>query len=324
MSLPGEFELIERYFAPLASEGSFSLRDDAALLEVPEGKELVVTQDAIAAGVHFFADDPPDTIAKKAIRVNLSDLASKGATPLTFSLALGLHSNLTEEWLVGFVDGIAEDCSKFSLSICGGDTFKVAHGPVVSITAFGLVDKGSYTSRLGASVGDELFVSGQVGLGALGLRVRKGTVNLPDQASADSFLSRYLVPEPPLKLASTISDYASASMDISDGFVGDLEKLAAASGLGFDIPFESIPLPSVLDNMPQDAMEISVALTGGDDYQFIFTVPAERVDDMLASTKALDIQLSHLATANDRPGSVEIKTADGRHIDLSNKSWRHF
>lgn len=324
MARSGEFELIQRYFAPLSANGSFSLKDDAALLEVPSGKELVVTQDAIAAGVHFFADDSPAMIAKKAIRVNLSDLASKGAKPETFSMALGLHPDWNEDWLAKFAEGLSEDCSDFSLTLCGGDTYSVACGPVVSITAFGLIDKECYATRMGANPGDELFVSGPIGMGALGLLVRKGIFNWPDQSAADAFLSRYLVPEPPLALASVISEYASAAMDISDGFAGDIEKMATASGVGFDIPFESIPLPEVLDSYPINAWEISVALTGGDDYQFVLTVPPAEVDDMLTSVSRLEIQLSHLATANEHPGNVRILDRDGDQIPLKSKSWRHF
>lgn len=324
MTRSSEFGLIERYFSPLSADGAFSLGDDAALLKVPAGKELVVTQDAIAAGVHFFADDSPESIAKKAVRVNLSDLASKGAVPATFSMALGLHPDWDEDWLGGFARGLTEDCSKYSLTICGGDTFTAPHGPIVSITAFGLIDKDCYTSRMGASAGDELFVSGPIGMGALGLLIRTGRFKAPDQATADTLLSRYLVPQPPLALAAIISEYASAAMDISDGFVGDLGKLAAASQVGFDIPLDLIPFPQFLDSCSSDAPEITTALTGGDDYQFVFTVPSAKVDDMLAAVSGLEIHLSRLVIANEHPGIVRILDSHGHQISLASKSWNHF
>ncbi|MGI9400327.1 MAG: thiamine-phosphate kinase [Rhizobiaceae bacterium] len=324
MERPGEFELIERYFAPLAASGSFALKDDAALLQIPDGKELVVTQDAIASGVHFFPDDPPAKIAKKAIRVNLSDLAAKGAKPFSFSMALGLHPDWDEDWLSDFAEGLAEDCENHSLSLCGGDTFKVAERPVISITAFGTVEKQKYASRLGAESGDQLFVSGQIGLGALGLLVRNNKLETQDRETADALLSRYLLPEPPLALASVISEFASASMDISDGFIGDIEKLAKASQVGFDIPLKAVPLPRLLDGLDADAPEISIALTGGDDYQFVFSVPQDKMDDMLASAGGMDIQLTHLATANNRPGIVRILDEDNNQIQVTAKSWHHF
>lgn len=324
MTRPGEFELIERYFARLSGDGAFGLKDDAALLGVPPDKQLVVTQDAIAAGVHFFRDDPPDSIARKALRVNLSDLASKGARPVTFSMALGLPSDWREDWLSEFARGLAQDCSAFSLTLCGGDTFAAKGGPVISIAAFGFVEQSAYASRLGAAVGDQLFVTGRIGEGALGLAVRKGAFSMADSAMADLLLARYLVPEPPIAFASVIARFASASMDISDGFVGDLEKLALASGVGFDIPLTSIPLSPVLATCSPDANEIALALTGGDDYQFLFTVPDGKVQDMLDMSARHDIQVTNLAVANPSPGAVSIIGQSGEPLKLDKTSWRHF
>ena len=169
-----EFSLIEKYFAPLSGRGAFGLKDDAALLNIPKNKTLVITNDAIAEGVHFLKGTDPKRIAQKAIRTNLSDLAAKGATPFAFSLALGLPSNWDNQWIKSFARGLQIDCQEFGLSLCGGDTFRVApneSGAVVSITAFGHVNKKDYASRLGAKTGHALYVTGAIGDAVLGLQL---------------------------------------------------------------------------------------------------------------------------------------------------------
>ncbi len=168
----GEFEIIARHFAPLASDGSFGLLDDAALLTVAPGKSLVIAQGAIAAGVHFFPDDSAGTIASKALRVSLSDLAAKGATPIGFSLALGLPDGWTESWVAEFARELGKDCRDYSVKLAGGNTFRSPGGAMVSITAWGEIDPRDYKSRLGAAAGDRLYVTGTLGDAALGRKVR--------------------------------------------------------------------------------------------------------------------------------------------------------
>ena len=175
-------------------------------------------------GVHFFSDDPPDLIAKKALRVNLSDLAAKGAKPKSFSLALGLGETWSEAWIAGFARGLAEDCEQFDIILNGGDTFRTGGGFVISVTALGEVPKGKYVSRLDANIGDLIFVTGTIGDGALGLLARQGKLNGLETAHIDHLQDRYWLPQPRTALASHIQKFASAAMDVSDGLVGDLEK----------------------------------------------------------------------------------------------------
>ncbi len=325
----GEFELIERYFAPLAGEGTFGLKDDAALLRVTPGKVLVVTQDAIAEPTHFLPGNPPVTVAKKALRVNLSDLAAKGAVPTAFSLALGLGTDWHEDWLEDFARGLAEDCRQYGLVLSGGDTFRTGGGPVISITAWGEIDEADYRSRLTAKPGDRLFVTGTIGEGALGLLAHKG--ELPDVSPKVQTVMerRYFVPEPPVSFAPLIAEFASASMDVSDGFVGDLAKMAVASGFDIDVEQAAIPFSDevrgILEDAGADSLRLlEVALTGGDDYQILFTVPESRVASFLEKAQKAATAVAELGAVRAGSGKVSVTGDDGEPLAFASASWRHF
>ncbi len=271
----GEETLIARYFAPLADRsGAYGLTDDAASLVVPDGQELVVTMDTLVAGVHFRDTDPADLIARKALRVNLSDLAAKGAEPFGYFLSIALGIDWTEAWLGAFVAGLGMDQETFGVSLYGGDTV-MTPGPVtISITALGTVPVGQMIARGTAKIGDHLFVSGTIGDAALGLRA--GDRGGQDQ---DYLRQRYLVPEPRFALRRALREAASAAMDISDGLLGDLAKMCSAGGVGASIDRSRIPLSAParksVENAPGDWSSI---LTGGDDYEILVAVPADRVD----------------------------------------------
>jgi thiamine-monophosphate kinase len=324
MARPGEFELIERYFAPMAGDGSFGLRDDAALLSAAPGSSLVVTQDAIAAGIHFFADDPPASIARKALRVNLSDLAAKGARPLAFSLALGLPGDWREEWLAEFASGLSGDCARYGITLSGGDTFRVESGPVIAITAWGEIAARDYASRAGAGEGDELYVTGTIGLAALGLRVRSGELSFDHGGETDRALTRaYLEPEPPVAFAPAIAAHASAAIDISDGFAGDVAKLARASGVDVRIRAEDIPLSPVIAEARFPAL-LELALTGGDDYQIAFTALAAAAPALHVAAKDAGIILSRLGTVRAGSGALDITSKGGAELRLGSGAYVHF
>jgi len=321
---PGEFELISRYFAPLSGEGSFGLLDDAALVAVSAGKALALTQDALAAGVHFFADDPPDLIARKALRVNLSDLAAKGARPVGFSLALGLADDWDEAWIAAFARGLGQDCRAYGVALTGGDTFRSPERAVVSITAWGEVDPARYASRLGAGDGDRLFVTGTIGDGAMGLKARRGELSGLERATVEALTRSYLLPEPPVAFAPVIAEFATASMDISDGLAGDLAKLAAASGVDFDVPSAAVPLSAeVREALAMPGM-LEAALTGGDDYQILFTAPEAKVAQLLEKAQKAAVRVTELARA--RAGSGKVTFADGGGVPMRfrNLSFAHF
>src|SRR5271154_5406092 len=239
---PGEDDLIARYFAPLAAPAGLGLKDDAALLRPPAGRDLVVTTDALVAGVHFFADDPADAIARKALRVNLSDLAAKGAEPIGFLLDLALPSDWTTAWLEAFAAGLGEDAAAYRCPLLGGDTVKTPGPLTLAITALGAVEPGRMPARGGVRPGDRLYVSGAIGDAALGLRLRLGQGPSLDEASRRYLMDRYLLPQPRLALVPAMARHARAGMDVSDGFIGDLTKMLRVSGVPARVELERLPL----------------------------------------------------------------------------------
>src|SRR4051794_23772058 len=228
----GEDSLIARYFKPIASHpGALNLDDDAAILKA-SGDDIVVTTDAIVEGVHFLSDDPPDTVARKALRVNLSDLAAKGATPAGFVLTLALRA-ADDAWLKPFARGLGEDAALFGCPLLGGDTVSTPGPLMISITAFGRVPAGRMVHRSGAKPGDRVVVTGTIGDATLGLGILRGgavaAVLAGDTAAKQMLVGRYRMPQPRTALTKVVRDHASAAMDVSDGLAGDLAKLCAAS-----------------------------------------------------------------------------------------------
>ena len=266
-----EDELIATLFAPLAGAAALGLKDDAALLP-PIGDPLAVTADMLVAGVHFFADDPPALIAKKALRVNLSDLAAKAATPLGFLLSIALPPDWTNDWLAAFAQGLGEDARVFHAPLLGGDTTATLGPLTIAITAFGAAPR--FISRTGAQPGDGVYVSGTIGDAALGLRLRQDPVlgAALSTVEQEALLSRYLLPTPRLDLVDLLRAGASAAMDVSDGLTGDLAKLTRASGVSARVEVARMPLSAAGQALTAHAPALlEVALTGGDDYEILFT-----------------------------------------------------
>ena len=267
-----ESGLIARYFAPLAKDpGALRLKDDAAFIPPRPGFDLVVTTDQIAADTDFFPHDPPATVAKKALRVNLSDLAAKGATPEYYLLNLALPS-VREEWLADFAAGLAEDQREFGISLLGGDT-SASEGPLsISITAFGFVPQGKMVKRSGAKAGDAVYVTGTIGDSAGGLAIFKREIHQLSDAQRDYLTKRYQVPEPPVAFGASLSGLASAAIDVSDGLIADLGHLADASKVKIELDAEAIPRSDALRAFWGDSADaILRAATAGDDYQIAFT-----------------------------------------------------
>ena len=282
-----EPELIARYFAPLAGPAGLGLRDDAALLAPPPGCELVLTADALVAGRHFFASDPPETIAAKALGVNLSDLAAKGAAPLGFLLTLALPQNWredwTQDWLASFAAGLGAAAGAGGCPLLGGDTVATSGPLTLSVTALGAVPSGTMLRRSGARVGDGIFVSGTIGDAALGLLLRRAEVlgeAPPAWASALTdeqrafLIDRYLRPRARLALAEILRAKASAGMDVSDGLAGDLRALMRASNLAARVALARIPLSDAAAAAlaAEPALRETICC-GGDDYEILCTAP---------------------------------------------------
>lgn len=327
-SRPGEFELIARHFAPIAGTGGLGLIDDAGLLRPARGYEIVVTTDALVAGVHFFADDPPASIARKALAVNLSDLAAKGAKPDGFVLSLALPKGWEEAWLTGFAAGLAGIAAEHHSPLIGGDTVSTPGPLMLSITAFGSVPAGRMVLRSGAKPGDFVMVSGTIGDGALGLKVRG-----PDKPAWVSGLGegerafladRYLHPQPRLALASALQIHASAAMDVSDGLVGDLAKLLKASGVGADIDLDAVPLsqPARAALMADPALA-ELAWTGGDDYEILCTASEREYPALVAAAEAAGVVLTRIGLVTDAAGVATYREG-GRARIFARGSFAHF
>ncbi len=264
-----EFARIATLLRPLAtSPEALNLEDDAAWLQPPAGHTLIATKDALVAGVHFIGDEDPADVARKALRVNLSDLAAMGSDPYGYLLATQLPADLPTEWLARFAEGLRADQAEFSLRLFGGDSVSTSGPIALSVTMLGLLPPGiSPLRRSGAKVGDVLCVSGTLGLGALGLcAIREGL-------AAPYMRTRYLCPEPRLALGRALRGVASAAMDISDGLVQDAGHLARASGVGIAIDAALLPLSTSGDF--SDEACLRAALCGGDDYELLFTLPPD-------------------------------------------------
>ncbi|VAV98917.1 Thiamine-monophosphate kinase [hydrothermal vent metagenome] len=324
----GEFDLISRYFAPLSSKGppAYALTDDGAVLSPPAGHDLVFTKDALVADVHFFAGDAPDLIARKAMRVNLSDLAAMGATPLGYLLALALPKNMEniDQWLADFSAGLGRDQVEFGCSLFGGDTVSTNGPMVISLTAIGSVEKGKALRRRGAQVGDGIYVSGTLGDAALGLKSLSGEAGPPDETLID----RYHLPRPRLELGQKLYGIASAVLDISDGLAGDIGHICdlpgSQSALGAEITADLIPLSGaagkLLESFPAYK---NLIWNGGDDYELLFTAPDHMADKLASLAGELDLPLTRIGRITDNP-LITIQGRSGENLMKNEQGFRHF
>src|SRR6202171_5805077 len=324
----GEDSLIARYFKPLATDpGAFDLGDDAAILNA-HADDIVVTTDAIVEGVHFLSDDPPATVARKARRVNLSDLAAKGATPAGFVLTLALRA-ADEAWLTPFARGLGEGAGLFSCPLLGGDTVSTPGPKMISITAFGRVSPGKMVHRSGAKPGDRIVVTGTIGDAALGLNILRGgaaaTALADDAAAKQMLVGRYRVPEPRTALAEAVRDHASAAMDVSDGLAGDLAKLCAASGVSAAIDAPSIPLSAAAAALlAHGAAGIDAIVSGGDDYEILCAIPEGSFEAFAQAAGIAGVAVTSIGTVIADTSVPKFLDAQGREIALPRLSYSHF
>ncbi|MGH6817986.1 MAG: thiamine-phosphate kinase [Methylovirgula sp.] len=326
---PSEDEIIANFFAPLAGPAGLGLRDDAALLSVPSDCELVVSTDVFISGVHFFADDTPGLIARKALRANLSDLAAKAAEPVGFLLGLALPGDWTEDWLAAFAKGLGEDVACFDCPLIGGDTVRSLGALSLSITAFGTVPNGKMVPRPGVKDGDFLYVTGTVGDAALGLRLRRALGadsawgEALSQPARDYLLMRHFLPLPRLALRDALRGFAHAAMDVSDGLVGDLAKMLAPTGVSAEIALADVPLSKAARQaLAREASLIEPILTGGDDYEIICAVAPG--DAAAFEREAAGLPVTRIGVAETGTEKPRIRDADGRPLAFSVGSYRHF
>jgi thiamine-monophosphate kinase len=326
----GEERLIARYFAPLAKHpAALGLTDDAAAITPPAGCDLVLKTDGIVAGVHFFPDDPPDMVAKKALRVNLSDLAAKGASPLGFLLTLALPEEVGDAWLAPFARGLGADAQAFGCPLLGGDTDRTGGPITISIAVIGAVPQGRMVRRAGAEAGDRVVVTGTIGDAALGLRLRRDTSAVqrwgltPEQRN--HLEARYLVPEPRTAIAEILRAHASAAMDVSDGLVGDLGKLCRASGVGAEIAAARVALSDgARAALAREPALIETILTGGDDYEVVACVPAGKVEPLRQQASAAGVAVTEIGVVTAGQGEARFLDLDGQPLAFRQASFSHF
>lgn len=322
MSLPREFALIARHFGPLAGPGALDLGDDAALLDPPPGKQLVLAADAIVEGVHFLPDDPPGTIGRKLLRVNLSDLAAMGAEPLGYLMTTAFGPRMDDEWIAGFAAGLLEDQQAFGLSVLGGDTVATPGPASFSLTIIGAVEPGRAIRRKGAKPGDEVWVSGTIGDGALGLKVLQGAIPW----DAEGFLAdRYRLPRPRIALGRAAAPYVSAGMDISDGLAQDLGHLCRSAGCGAEIVIDDVPLsPAARAAIEADPALMPTILSGGDDYELLLAVPPGQGAALQAAASACGMSVTRVGRFAEGPPEVILRRNDNTAMSLAALGWSHF
>lgn len=325
----GEFDLIARYFAPLAqTPAALGLKDDAALVRPPAKRDLVITKDAIVAGVHFFPGDKPELIARKLLRVNLSDLAAKGAMPFGYLMATAFPKGTQERWIKEFAQGLLEDQARYGVTLLGGDTVATPGPAVFCLTALGWVKRGAMLERKGAKAGDDLWVTGTIGDAALGLTLLKSTqtATMPRlaKALAQSAKERYWLPEPRVDFIGAVSRHAHAAIDISDGLVQDVGHLAAVNGLACILIETEIPFsPAVRAWTGGNGKAFETALNGGDDYEIAFAARPAAAKAIVTGARAAGLSVTRIGRFEAGTG-VALAGAAGARRTLKLPGFTHF
>uniref|UniRef100_UPI003A918FE5 thiamine-phosphate kinase n=1 Tax=Kordiimonas sp. TaxID=1970157 RepID=UPI003A918FE5 len=296
--MAGEFDLIAKYFAPLAGPEGLGLTDDAACISPRPGKSLIITKDVIVGGVHFLDTDAADSIAHKALAVNLSDLAAKGAVPKYYLLGLCLPKNIDEVWLAGFAAGLKALQETYGFTLAGGDTTSSLGPVMVSVTAIGEVGVGHMLRRNGARAGDLVFVSGTLGEAALGLKCLRDELE-----HDDGLVRRYHYPTPRVGLGPALVGLAGGSADISDGLLADLGHICETSNLGADIEEGALPVSDKVRALLSDRSDLAACVySGGDDYELVFTAPEARQLDIEAAANEQGVPVTVIGRISGTPG----------------------
>ena len=322
MSLPPEFALIARHFRPLAGQGALDLADDAAVLDIPPGQRLVVAADAMVEGVHYLPDDPPGMVGQKLLRVNLSDLAAMGAAPLGYLMTTSFARGTAPDWIEGFARGLQQDQRDFSLALLGGDTTATPGPTSLSLTILGTVAPDAVLRRAGARAGDDVWVSGTIGDGALGLLVLRG--ELPGDAEGH-LARRYRLPQPRLALGQAIARIAHAGLDVSDGLVQDLGHLCRAGRCAAVIEAARVPLSAAAAALfARDPALLPLLVTGGDDYELLFAAaPRDRAAIEAAAAQA-GVPVARIGHFAEGAPEVTLRAPEGSAMPLDRGGWSHF
>ncbi len=331
---PDEFELIRRYFAPLAKSapGAFALTDDAAALPVAAGRRLIVTTDVLVAGVHFPDDETPQSVAARLIGVNLSDLAAMGARPEAYVMAIALTRNCGVGWIKAFAGELKRQQKAHRIALIGGDTVATDGPLTVCLTALGSVGKGRELRRNGACAGDLIFVSGTIGDATLGLLALRGGIPGLGKRHAKALIGRYRRPQPRVQLGLGLVGLATAAIDVSDGLIADVGHVAETSRCTAEIDVDRVPLSTAARAAVARHLSLRErALTGGDDYELAFTVAPSHRKAVAALARRLRLPLTEIGRMRRPPDigrgavpAVEARDGAGRRIRFAKVGYRHF
>jgi thiamine-monophosphate kinase len=327
----GEFGRIREYFAPLAGPGGLGLTDDAALFGCGPGKRLVATVDAMVEGVHYLADDPPDLVARKLLRVNLSDLAAMGATPLYYLLTSALPASRGDDWVRRFAEGLAADQQRYGVHLLGGDSVATPGPASLTLTAIGEVAEGAEIRRSGAKPGDRVWVSGTIGDAFLGLKALRGEYPRLGDRHRAALVVRFELPQPRTELGPRLAGVAHAMCDVSDGLVADLGHICEASGVVAEVALHRLPLsPAAEAIVAKDEAVRAQLATGGDDYELLFAAPPEADAAITALARELDLAITRIGVVTGakagagEAGGVRLLDEAGRDVPIAAAGWRHF
>ena len=316
-----EFELIKHFFTKQTvkrKDVELGIGDDCAVLAPIANQNIVVTTDTLVAGVHFPFETSPRAIGHKAVAVNLSDIAAMGAKPSWLSLALTLP-NVDEAWLHEFCEGVFELCEFYNVELIGGDT---TEGPLsITITAQGLTPQGSYLLRSGAKAGDWLYVTGELGDAALALQQITGKVDIESQF-VDAIKKKLDYPKPRVLAGQMLREYASAAIDLSDGLIADLGHICRASNVGANVVLDALPLSTIMRDSLLADDAIALALSGGDDYELLFTVSED-------NKVGMETAMSHAGTPVTCIGQLNAShiistTLNNKPIPINTAGFEHF
>lgn len=322
----GEFEVIAKLFAPLSKgePGAFGLTDDAAALKPKPGHDIVLTTDAIVAGVHFLPDDPPAMIAQKALRVNLSDLAAKGAKPRAYMLTAAFPDTLDDAWLTAFAEGLKHDQKKYGLTLIGGDTVATPGPLLLNVVAIGEVPQGRMLRRAHAKAGDDVWVTGTIGDAALGLRILRGDGLALSNRHCASLVARYHVPEPRVTAGRVILAIAHACLDVSDGLIADCGHMAEASKVGIELRAADIPLAAATQAaIANERANLADLLTAGDDYELAFTAAPADQARLTALSAKIKVRFTRIGRVVKGRG-VRVYAQDGALLPFDRAGFTHF
>ncbi|MEQ8249226.1 MAG: thiamine-phosphate kinase [Alphaproteobacteria bacterium] len=324
MGKRGEFDLIAELFAPLSNlDQGLGLTDDGALFVPQPGHSVVLTTDTLLAGVHYLADDPADSLARKALRVNLSDLAAMGALARGYLLNLAIPSALGDDWLEGFAAGLAIDQRAFGVTLLGGDTVGTVGPGMISITALGEVRIGRALRRSTARPGDDIYVTGTIGDALAGLRVLQGGAALTS-AHAEALIDRYRLPRPRTTVGPRLVGLATAAIDVSDGLVADLGHICTTSKVAAVVEADAVPRSEALGAAISSGLLTAVdALGGGDDYELLFCAPPEVREAVRRVSETTKTPIATIGRVVAGSG-VRVVGADGADIEIGHPGHVHF